>query len=47
MQQITVDVTGTDDAAVISGDFTASMTEDVGAQTASGTITITDADTGD
>ncbi|WP_394208935.1 VCBS domain-containing protein [Enterovibrio calviensis] len=47
VQQITVDVTGTDDAAVISGDFTASMTEDAGAQTASGTITITDADTGD
>ncbi|WP_283132166.1 VCBS domain-containing protein [Enterovibrio norvegicus] len=47
VQQITVDVTGTDDAAVISGDFTASITEDTGAQTASGTITITDADTGD
>ncbi|WP_028021789.1 VCBS domain-containing protein [Enterovibrio calviensis] len=46
-QQITVDVTGTDDAAIISGDTTASMTEDTGAQTATGTITITDADTGD
>ncbi|MEZ8141138.1 VCBS domain-containing protein, partial [Enterovibrio sp. FF113] len=47
VQQITVDVTGADDAAVITGDSTASITEDVGAQTASGTITITDADTGD
>ncbi|WP_407334250.1 VCBS domain-containing protein [Enterovibrio sp. 27052020O] len=47
VQQITVDVTGADDAAVISGDTTAAITEDVGAQTASGTITITDADTGD
>ncbi|WP_017013208.1 beta strand repeat-containing protein, partial [Enterovibrio norvegicus] len=47
VQQITVDVTGADDAAVITGDSTASITEDTGAQTASGTITITDADTGD
>ncbi|MBE1275476.1 VCBS domain-containing protein, partial [Enterovibrio baiacu] len=47
VQQITVDVTGADDAAVITGDSTASITEDAGAQTASGTITITDADTGD
>ncbi|MGF1769733.1 VCBS domain-containing protein, partial [Enterovibrio makurazakiensis] len=47
VQQITVDVTGTDDAAVITGDSTASITEDTGAQTASGTITITDVDTGD
>ncbi|WP_017003862.1 VCBS domain-containing protein, partial [Enterovibrio norvegicus] len=47
VQQITVDVTGADDAAVITGDSTASITEDVGAQTASGTITITDADTDD
>ncbi|MEZ9526738.1 VCBS domain-containing protein, partial [Enterovibrio norvegicus] len=47
VQQITVDVTGADDEAVITGDSTANITEDSGAQTASGTITITDADTGD
>ncbi|WP_016959306.1 VCBS domain-containing protein, partial [Enterovibrio norvegicus] len=46
-QNVVISVTGTDDAAVITGDTTAAITEDVGAQTASGTITITDADTGD
>ncbi|MDD1784475.1 VCBS domain-containing protein, partial [Enterovibrio sp. ZSDZ35] len=46
-QDIVITITGTDDAAVITGDTTGGLTEDAGAQTASGTITITDVDTGD
>ncbi|TKF29273.1 hypothetical protein FCV83_22075, partial [Enterovibrio norvegicus] len=46
-QDITITITGTNDAAIITGETAASITEDTGAQTASGTITITDVDTGD
>ncbi|MCA6110933.1 VCBS domain-containing protein [Bradyrhizobium cenepequi] len=43
--QVTVTVTGTNDAPVISGSFTGEATEDV--PTASGTLTATDPDIGD
>ncbi|WP_181164748.1 beta strand repeat-containing protein, partial [Enterovibrio norvegicus] len=46
-QDIVITITGTDDAAVIEGNTSGTITEDTGAQTASGTITITDADTGE
>jgi VCBS repeat-containing protein len=44
-QKINVTITGTNDAATISGDTTGSVTED-GALTASGTLTVADADAG-
>ncbi|MDR6759820.1 VCBS repeat-containing protein, partial [Mycoplana sp. BE70] len=43
---ITVTVTGTNDAAVITGALTGSVTEDTAATTG-GTLTVTDADTGE
>ncbi|WP_039850579.1 VCBS domain-containing protein, partial [Grimontia indica] len=45
-QNITINVSGTDDGSIIAGDVTGSITEDVGAQSVSGTITITDPDSG-
>src|SRR5690606_34977097 len=45
-QQVTVTITGTDDASVIAGTFTGSVTED-GILVASGSLTITDPDLSD
>ncbi|MDD1784385.1 VCBS domain-containing protein [Enterovibrio sp. ZSDZ35] len=45
-QDITISLSGTDDDSIIAGDISGSITEDTGAQTASGTITITDPDSG-
>ncbi|WP_206748020.1 VCBS domain-containing protein [Enterovibrio norvegicus] len=44
-QDIVITITGTDDAAVVTGDTTGSITEDVGAQSVSGTLNIVDPDT--
>ena len=46
-QLVTITITGINDAATIDGDATGSLTEDGDITTASGTLTVSDADTGE
>ena len=46
-QTVTVTITGTNDTASISGTATGAVTEDAAVNTASGTLTVTDVDTGE
>ncbi|TKF03796.1 hypothetical protein FCV66_24295, partial [Enterovibrio norvegicus] len=44
-QDVVISVTGSNDASEITGDTTGSVTEDVGAQSVSGSLNIVDPDT--